>query len=92
MSRRSRGMKSTDHQPIEGKHKELMNRLAGALDEMFDGHGFCLLVFPFADTEGDMNGRMNYISNAERKDMLIAMKEFIARNEGRVPETPEVKQ
>ena len=69
-----------------------MNRLAGALDGMFEGYGFCLLVFPLADTEGDMNGRMNYISNAERRDMLIAMKEFIARNEGRVPEAPKGKQ
>jgi hypothetical protein len=85
-------LRKPDHQQIEGKHRELMNRLAGALDEMFEGYGFCLLVFPFADKEGEMDGRMNYISNAERKDMLVAMKEFIARNEGRVPGAPKGKQ
>ena len=26
-------------------------------------------------------GYMNYIANADRKEMLIAMKEFIARNQ-----------
>lgn len=46
--------------------------------------GFCLLLFPFS---GKGDGRINYISNAERADMLTAMKEFIARNEGRIIET-----
>lgn len=51
--------------------------------------GFALLVFPFGDKP---KGRMNYISNAQRADMLIAMKEFIARSEGFDVDTPDTKQ
>lgn len=75
-------------QPIQSDFYQLMNKLAPALDNMFNGDapkadrkvGFALLVFPFGDTAG---GRVNYISNAERTEMLVAMKEFIARAEGR---------
>jgi hypothetical protein len=45
-------------------------------------YGFALLVFGL----GDKPGRMNYISNANREDMLTAMKELIARFEGRYEE------
>lgn len=74
-------------QPIEQQFREQMRAIADVLNEVFNGKlkghdrttGFALLVFPFGDT-----GRTNYISNAERKDMLNAMKEFIARAEGRI--------
>lgn len=39
--------------------------------------GFCLLVFDFGE-----EGRMNYASNANRHDVVAAMKEFIAKMEG----------
>jgi len=78
-------MSEEDHQPIEAKNRDIMVRTAKILDQMFEPYGFCLLVFPM---EGG-DGRMNYISNAERATMLIAMKEFIARNEGLVPGTPK---
>ena len=90
-------MKPQDReQPIQSDFYRLMNSLAPALDDMFNGGakgtdrkiGFALLVFPFGETEG---GRVNYISNAERAEMLVAMKEFIARAEGRYFE-PENKQ
>jgi hypothetical protein len=77
--------------PIEPQYRDLMNRLAGALDEAFNGVakgndrkvGFVLLVFPF----GADDGRCNYISNgADRKDIVIMLKEQIARFEGQ-PET-----
>ena len=67
------------HQPIEQQHRELMNGVAAGLSDIFPGLGFALLVFPL----GENDGRMNYICNCEREDMLTAMKEFIARNEGR---------
>lgn len=78
--------------PIQPEYLETMNLLARRLDEIFNGEapdvgvwvkrtGFALLVFPF-----DAPGRCNYISNAERADMLTAMKEFIARAEGRMSE------
>lgn len=71
-------------QPIEKQHFKTMNEIGRILDGAInpDGkksYGFALLVFPF---NGDA-GRMNYISNAEREDMIVAMKEFIANAEGR---------
>lgn len=73
--------------PIEPRHHATMNKMAGALDQIFNGDnrganrdwGFVLMVFPFGSTDG----RCNYISNgADRKDIVILMKEMIARFEG----------
>lgn len=74
------------HGPIETKHEEAMNDIASAIDHVFNGDkkgedrevGFALLVFSFGE-----GGFLNYVSNAQREDMLCAMKEFIARAEGR---------
>lgn len=76
--------------PIEDAYRDKMNHLAHALDDFFnDGLkgedrkvGFMLLVFNFGDT-----GRANYISNAERADVVTLLKEQIARFEGQ----PEMK-
>ena len=83
-------MKHTDSglgdAPIEPKHIEMMNAMAGALDEMFNSDakgndrktGFVLLVFPFEGHEG----RANFISNgADRKDIVTLFREMIARFE-----------
>jgi hypothetical protein len=73
--------------PIDPEYRELMNRMAGALDEMFNGNargadrkvGFVLLVFPF----GEKEGMCNYISNgADRRDIVTLFKEQIKRFEG----------
>lgn len=72
--------------PIEQKHHKLMNTLAHTLDELFNGeargtdrkNGFILMVFPFGNTDG----RANYISNAERADVVTMLKEQLARFEG----------
>jgi len=77
-------------QPIEEPMRKVMNNigrlLAGAIDEaaavIHRKYGFALFVFPL----DDVDGRMNYVSNARREDMLAAIKEFIARNEGRYEE------
>lgn len=50
--------------------------------------GFAVFVFEFGKTDG---GRVNYVSNATRPDMLVAVREWLARAEGRVAET-ETKQ
>ena len=47
-------------------------------DELPPGWGFVLMVFPF----GEPPGRMNYVSNGKREDVVPAMKEFIQRTEG----------
>jgi hypothetical protein len=81
--------READHQPIEPRYRELMNEIGELLDQALnpDGvkrNGFALLVFPFGQPEGEH--RSNYISNADREDMLASMKEFIARAEGRYQE------
>ncbi len=69
-------------QKIEPEQYEVMNRLAATLDVIFKPYGFALLVFPM----GGDDGRMNYISNAARETMIVALKELVARFEGRVAE------
>lgn len=73
------------HEPIESQHIELMEAIAGLLADSFKGYGFTLLVY---DNDSS-SGRMNYISNSNRDDVVIAMKEFIANHEGRM--MPEAK-
>lgn len=69
-------------QPIEPKMKEIMNdigrTLGRAIKEVDGNYGFCLFVFEFGH-----GGRINYISNANREDMIATLKEFIAKAEGR---------
>lgn len=83
-------------EPIQSAYRASMNDLARDLDEHFNGPapapprvrnrnvGFALFVFEFGKVEG---GRVNYISNAGREDMIAAVKEWLARAEGRVAET-----
>lgn len=86
----------TDHGPISPEYSAMMNDVAKAIDRFFNGGnvpkttGFCLLVFPFGEND-PAKDRINYISNAEREDMIVAMKEFLARAEGRHHEA-EMKQ
>jgi len=82
------------HEEIEARHRAVMNDIAKLLEGAFnpDGgkdYGFTLLVFSMNDGG---KGRMNYISNAVRADMLTAMKELIANFEGRVMDEPKGKQ
>lgn len=89
-------------EPIDPKFHAMMNATATGLDEIFNGPappppqvrrktvGFALFVFEFGKVEG---GRVNYISNAERADMIVAVKEWLARAEGRVPaDIPATRQ
>ncbi len=75
-------------EPIQKEYKKMMNDMARSLDAFFNGvargqkrkTGFVLMVFPFGESA---DGRCNYISNgADRKDIVILMKEMIARFEG----------
>jgi hypothetical protein len=84
------------HGPIEQEQRAMMNDLAQALDKFFNGNkkhknvAFILLTAKFGDIE---DGRVNYISNGERADMISMLKEFLARAEGRVvADTPKTKQ
>lgn len=75
--------------PIQQAYREQMNAVAQGLDKVFNGEavgserktGFVLLVFPFG-SEGEKD-RCNFISNgANRRDVVVLMKEMIRRFEG----------
>lgn len=77
-------------EPIQIEYRDKMNAIAQVLDEVLNGDakgkdkkiGFVLMLFPY-DGPADGDGRCNYISNgAGRKDVVILMKEMIARFEG----------
>jgi len=65
--------------------KNMMQSMASALDDVLNEkgkpkkNGFVLLVFPFDGPEGQ---RTNYVSNGQRQDVVVALKEVIARFEG----------
>lgn len=80
------------HAPIEAAHVKQMNAIAQVLDETLNPkgtkkNGFVLLVFNFG--EPTPRSRMNYISNAERADIVVALRELLANFEGRM--MPEAK-
>lgn len=65
---------------------EQMRNLANLIQPQINGLGFALLVFPFNEP-----GMSNYISNAERKDMIKALREaadrFEKNQDFKTPET-----
>lgn len=75
--------------PISDEYREFMNQLARMVDVALNGDvhwqdrklAFMLLVSPFGDKEGNVN----YISNANRDDALLLMKNYIARQEETKP-------
>lgn len=81
--------------PIQARYRAQMNDLARELDQRFNPPpsartvGFALFSFEFGKTEG---GRVNYISNGNREDMIAAVKEWLARAEGRMADVPETVQ
>ena len=72
--------------PIDPKLHDTMNVLAGILDRTFNPEkretGFVLMTFPFGASEG----RCNYISNAQREDIITLLTEQLAYFKG-MPET-----
>ena len=79
--------------PVEEEYRRSLTAIAHGLDEILNPDkettgerktGFVVMLFPY----GDHSGRCNYISNgADRRDVVILMKEMIARFEGQ----PEIK-
>ena len=76
--------------PVDADYHGKMTFLARQIDHLFNGDlrgedrktGFVLMVFPFGD-----GGRANYMSNANREDVVVTMKEQIARFEGQPEQT-----
>jgi hypothetical protein len=80
--------------PAEAQRK-LMQALERVLDMTLNGderpgpNGFVLLTFRFGETSG---GRVNYVSNGNREDVLTALREFLGRMEGRAHDAPGTVQ
>lgn len=77
-------------EPISPELIKRMNEVARFLDEIFNGInepkkiGFALLTYKFGEQiEG--TGRVNYIGNGERKDVVNALRELIGRWEKELP-------
>ena len=77
------------HGPIESAHRARMNALAKVIDDALNGSEkpkkivFTLLIAEVGKID---DGRVNYISNGHREDMVVMLKELLARFEGRHPE------
>lgn len=74
--------------PIEPKFAENMRAIGQTIDYVFNRGeertvGFVLMVFDL----GTADGRCNYISNAVREDIIVLLKEQLARFQG----MPEAK-
>lgn len=75
--------------PLPPEQKEFATTLAQGLEKILDpmGMNFCLFMFP-----ADKPGKANYISNCTRESATIALREVLARWEGRYHEgEPEKK-
>lgn len=82
--------------PISKEYFEQMNVIAKVLDELFNGDlkglerktGFVLLCFPFGE---QIDGRINYISNGERSDVVNSLKELLARFQGQIKDNESLQ-
>lgn len=70
--------------PIQSRYRDIMNEVAGALDFTFNGASGGNIVFTlFIAESGKMNGgRVNFISNGCREDMISMVREWLSRADG----------
>jgi hypothetical protein len=67
------------HRPMDEEVRATGNQIGNLIGTALPaGWGFALLLFPL----GDGDGRMNYISNADRDTMRTAMRELLDRWDG----------
>lgn len=80
MSQMSQTARKGGEVAFEVRHPEAEHRLneIGNLlrSNMPEGFGFALLIFSYGE-----GGSMFYTSNAQRQDIINAMREFIAKHE-----------
>lgn len=67
--------------PIQPQHRVEMNAIASVLDQAFNPTGTEGVVFTlFIAEAGKMEGgRVNYISNGHREDMISMVREWLGR-------------
>jgi hypothetical protein len=68
---------------------QIMQAVMSGLTKIFPGCAIALVVAPF---DAPVGGRANWISNGKREEMLVLLKEVVARFEGRAHDAPEAKQ
>ena len=82
--------------PISPKYQKFMNDFALQFDAALNGGqadkevGFFLVMYDF--NKEPQAGRMNYISNSLRPDVVAMLKEITAQLEGRYHKGTESKQ
>lgn len=57
----------------------MLNTMAAAIDNYFQGEGFALFIFPL-DAEPT---KADYVSNVQREDMIEALREWLARQDAK---------
>ncbi len=73
----------------EKRLNELARKVAKLIGQDLPGDvGFGLFLFNYGNEETGEAGFMSWISNAERQTMIPALKEWIARAEGRFSTGP----
>jgi hypothetical protein len=83
--------------PISDELRAGMHDLCSFIDDVFNGNvrpkrvGFALLIYNLGE-ELEGTGRINYIGNGQRGEVLVALKELVARWEGRYSETDTAQQ
>ena len=77
--------------PIEVNLVELMNNLAMFISSVLGrDNGFVLMVFPFGQEGKDIK-RCNYISNANREDVITLLTEQLSYFKG-MPDSPTTEK
>jgi len=63
---------SKEEKTPEINNRERMQLLGNKITEAYPNKGFCLMIFGYDSVEKDSN----WISNAQRPDMIKALREF----------------
>lgn len=71
----------------ENKTKQRLQAAMTGLEEIFPGCALVLMVTPFDKPKG-----INYVSNGTRESVQAALRELLARWEGRAHAAPAVMQ
>ena len=82
---------------MTANNTDFMSSLAAGLDDILNPDratsgskfGFALMVY---ELNKPMDGGVNYVGNGAREDVLVAMKEVVARWEGNYAEPSAAKQ
>lgn len=67
--------------PIPIKTAEVMTAVMDSLKEMFPGFHITMFLAEKEPSEGRDMPRFNYMSTADRPDMVAVLKAFVAKNE-----------